>query len=134
MRKAEQKLWDAMRSNIPAGWWVQRVENVVTDGMPDVFVASPRGTQTWVELKAPKPRARRTTPLLSASEGLRVSQVNWHLKAALRQIRTYVLVRVSGKLYLLPGDKAEEINEWNTEACERWSCASTWQELWEELI
>ena len=43
MRKAEQKVWDAMKRNAPKGIWMQRVENLAGDGMPDVYVEGALG-------------------------------------------------------------------------------------------
>ena len=53
MRLKEQRLWDAMRKAAPKGVWLQRVENIVVDGMPDVYAVETEGGACWVELKAP---------------------------------------------------------------------------------
>lgn len=112
MRKPEQLLWDAMRRNLPSALWLQRVENVVGDGMPDVYVGR---SGKWVELKVPqRVPARASTPLLG-QHGLRLSQINWHIKHATmnHSQRSYILVRLPGtlELVLLPGSAAGSINE-----------------------
>lgn len=129
MRKAEQRLWDTMRHRAPRGLWLQRVENLVAEGMPDVYVAGP-----WVELKAPHRPVRATTPLLGAKEGLRASQVAWHTKAAAVGIRSFILIRDdSGRLYLIPGAAATEVNGWTAAECDRESVANHWDGIWEVL-
>lgn len=131
MRKAEQRLWDTMRRRLPDAWWAQRVENIVGEGMPDVYVEP---GHAWVELKAPRRPSRSTTPLLGSKEGLRSSQIAWHARAAALGVRSFVLVRDSeGELYLLPGGLAPDINTWTAEECARESVANHWEGVWEVL-
>jgi len=110
MRKSEQKLWDCFKRNMPAHLWLQRVENVVGDGIPDVYVGS---SGLWVELKAPaRMPVRANTPLLG-SGGIRPSQINWHVRTASTRaaVRSYVLIRTAeGELLLIPGQQAGVIN------------------------
>lgn len=111
MRKPEQLLWDAMKRNLPSSLWLQRVENLAGDGMPDVYVGA---TGAWVELKAPsKIPVRASTPLLGA-EGLRTSQLNWFLKntAAEHAPPAFILIRsIAGELLMIRGDVAADVNK-----------------------
>lgn len=135
MRKQEQRLWDTMTRNRPSGFWLERIENLVGDGIPDVRGVTRHGEEFWVELKAPKRPARPTTRLLG-DEGLRESQVNWHLKAAHYGMRAYTLIRDdTSALFLIPS-KAELIDELNDLPAldlEIASVADTWESIFEEL-
>lgn len=129
MRKDEQRLWDTMKRNAPKWLWMQRIENGVGDGMPDVLVAP----DAWVELKAPARPARATTALLS-SKPLRESQIGWHLKAANKLMLSYILIRDDKKgLYLLYGNTAAIINTLTVTEMNDLSVASTWKEIWKVL-
>ena len=133
MRLKEQRLWDTMKRNAPPDVWIQRVENLVVAGMPDLFVAGPSRT-SWVELKAPTRPKRETTPLLGNKEGLNADQINWHLKAATRAVRSYVLIRDSAQqLYLVPGAHAREINHWTRHTLVLFSAADYWPDIFVEI-
>jgi hypothetical protein len=133
MRKKEQLLWDALKRNALDEMWLQRVENVVGDGMADVLVGC---SDKWVELKAPSSKKRAITPLLGKDEGLRTSQINWHLKRSFMPDAkpSYVLIRTAeGELLLLPGHLAPMINAMGIESARQCSLASSWPEIMQEL-
>jgi len=139
MRKKEQLLWDSLKRNMPEELWLQRVENLFGDGMPDVFVGR---SGKWVELKAP-PRipARAATPLLGESFGLRQSQVNWHTKyAGSLAPESYILIRTPDhELLLIPGCCAPVVNACSLESCRELNLlhgatgAEAWARLTQEL-
>lgn len=134
MRQKEQRLWDAMRRRAPKWLWLQRIENAVGEGIPDVYVASHTGRSAWVELKAPIKPVKATTRLLG-TEGLRQSQINWHIKAARMNLESYILIRDNdGQLYLLPSAIAAQINELSALELSRRSLVDTWDELWEVFL
>lgn len=135
MRKAEQLLWDSFKRNAPSQLDLQRVENLVGDGMPDVYVGY---SGKWVELKAPPTiPVRPGTPLLGTHSGLRQSQINWHLKHCWNGIapRSYILVRTSDReLILLPGGAADIINGLPLIELRTYRCAlGTWPDIMEAL-
>lgn len=128
MRKQEQRLWDTMRRQLGNEVWLQRVENVAGEGMPDVYCAGP-----WVELKAARRPKRRTTPLLGA-DGLRQSQINWHLKAHQLGIPSYILIRDDhGALYLVPGFFAAKLNAMTQRQVHDYSVGLCWEDVELEL-
>ena len=132
MRKPEQLLWDAMKQHTPAALWLQRVENVVGEGMPDVYVGC---SGKWVELKAAERiPIKSTTPLLGRG-GMRQSQINWHLKNAslVDAPLSYVLVSAGKALFLLRGHLAMDINEFTFDDMTNRSCADTWDAITKEL-
>jgi hypothetical protein len=129
MRKKEQLLWDSMKRNCPSALDLQRVENVVGDGMPDVYVGR---SGKWVELKAPgRVPVRPETPLLGKADGLRTSQVNWHMKhSSMNAPESFVLIRTpDGELIMIPGSAAPVINALPLRAARECSVASTWQQI-----
>ena len=133
MRKEEQRIWDTMKNNAPDGAWMERVENLVGNGMPDIWVGG-EGGHCWVELKAAVVPVRPTTPLLGSS-GLRQSQINWHKKAAQRAIPVYTLIRDDkGGLYLLGCDRSEEINAMPRGHMRVASLAASWTEIFARLL
>lgn len=111
MRKREQNLWQALKRNAPSSLWLQRIENLIGAGMPDVYVGA---NGKWIELKEP-PRipAREGTPLLGNQYGLNVDQINWHVKRAMysEAPETYILIRtIENYLLLMHGSLAYYIN------------------------
>lgn len=132
MRKAEQRVWDTMKRNAPNDVWMERVENVVGEGMPDIWMASDQW-HCWVELKAARLPVRPTTRVLGR-EGLRPSQVNWHLKAAVRGLPVYTLIRDNlQNLYLVSCEHADEINEMPLARLQEVSLAGSWEEIFKVL-
>jgi len=130
MRKSEQKIWDAMKRAAPPSIWMQRVENIVGDGMPDVYVEGP-----WVELKAAK-LPKRSTTRLQYSEGLRQSQINWHLKAKSKNMVSFILVRVEElprEPMLFLGSLAECVNDFTMDEARASAFAIGWSAIFERL-
>ena len=141
MRKKEQLLWDAMKRALSPRLRLQRVENLVGEGMPDVYVGL---SGKWVELKAvDKVPKRPDTPLLGDKTGLRLSQVNWHLAHADGYApASYVLIRIRGEdednlsaatVYLLPGSLAARINAMPMKEIRAASLTESWQGIQEKL-
>lgn len=131
MRKEEQRVWDTMKRNAPADLWMERVENMVGDGMPDLWIGARR--HCWVELKAAKMPKRATTPLLGA-DGLRTSQTNWHRKARARNLPVYTLTRDDqGGLYLVSCEHSDELNAMPAAVMAQHSIASNWVDIFKEL-
>lgn len=131
MRQREQRLWDAMKRNAPKGIWLQRIENAVGVGIPDVLaVGRGRGVDVWIELKAPI-SPRRSSTRLMGDEGARPSQIGWHLKAAVYGVESYFLIKSSGGgLYLIDGAEARNVNELTETELTEQSKIKNWSELW----
>ena len=112
MRKAEQKLWDALRSRLKKSVMLHRIENVILAGTPDVYCCNRNGTSIWLELKATTKPRRPTTPLLG-DRGLRASQIVWLLTVREFGAKAYVLIRADGatkEVLLVPADVARTLN------------------------
>lgn len=129
MRLPEQRLYDSFVRNMPSAWWIQRVENVLVAGMPDLWVAP---GEVWIELKAPPPK-KRSTSLLLGSAGLNREQINWHIKAQSMGVRSYVLVRAGQGLFLIEGGHALEVNDWSIADGEAYRVAADWKQIEKEI-
>lgn len=109
-RLKEQRLYDALKAARPSDVRLERIENVVANGTPDVHVKV-QGASCWLELKAPKRPKRETTRLLG-NEGLNQDQLNWFFEAARFGLPAYVLIRDdSREIFLVPAAHCERINE-----------------------
>lgn len=133
MRLPEQRLWDTMKSNKPKGIVLERVENIVGEGMPDVYALFANGS-TWIELKAPKGPIKESTRVLG-EEGLRQSQKNWHIRASRLLLPSFVLIRDLRlkRLWLLPGSLADTMNDMPAATLTYHSLGSTWPEIFEAI-
>ena len=131
MRKKEQRLWDTMCRHRPRDIDLQRVENMIMAGMPDVhWVSSFCG---WVELKSVT-RPKRPTTRLMGREGLNIDQINWHLSYHKFGGRSWVLVRDSAmKLYLISGKHAAVMNDWTEAQMDAANAAASWPAIFAVL-
>lgn len=133
MRKPEQKLWDSMRRQAPVNLWLQRIENRVAAGMPDIVCMFMRHT-SWVELKAAKLPQRKETRVLG-NDGLNQDQINWHILCYQQNCISFILVRDDAmNLYLIPGRHAAIINSASQDMLQELSCAEDWTGIFDWLI
>ena len=132
MMKQEQNLWASMSRNQPADFWLQRVENVMVTGMPDIYSVR-NGRAAWIELKAVSSPVKDTTTLLGR-KGLNVDQINWHIRAAAHGVRSFILIRTIGKreLRLLSGASAKLVNHMSYGEFKSMP-VTTWDEVFEAL-
>jgi hypothetical protein len=104
---SESKLWKKLKLKTK-GWHIERVEDYLTDGRPDVEYCVD-GVAGWVELKYMKKwPVRPTTPLRMAH--LTVSQENWHFHYHRHGGRSYFLIQVDDDYLLHKGEISREIN------------------------
>lgn len=109
-RFKEQRLYDALKKARPSNVRLERIENLVGQGTPDLHVMVD-GRSCWLELKAPI-RPKRASTRLLGTEGLNQDQLNWFLEAARLDIPAYVLVRDDTReIFLVPARHCEGINE-----------------------
>lgn len=112
MSKPEQLFWGRLRPKlIAADIYVERVENLVGSGKPDVDTLW-RGAYMPCELKAiPGWPARARTPVLGAKKGLRQSQLNWFLNWRRHNGRALIVVDVARSVFTFDQDASEIIND-----------------------
>lgn len=107
---AESNDYKTLKRNMPhAQDRLDRIENVVVVGMPDVNFCS-GGVESWIELKSPKEPARSTTPLFGSNHKLSQDQINWLLRQRQAGGRCFVLVATDKRWMLLNGALADAIN------------------------
>lgn len=110
----EKKLWEALRDGWgiqikKAGGRIERVENAVGAGMPDVNLCL-GGIECWIELKvAGKWGVRR--PTFRVQRGLEPAQINWLLSQHRAGGKSFVLALIENACYLVPGAEAELFND-----------------------
>lgn len=133
MRKPEQRLYDTMKSNCANGVRLERVENGVNTGTPDVH-AMRRGVTRWIELKVVKRPARITTPLIKR-DTMRRDQVAWHVSYNAAGGRSFILARDDRRqLYLFPGALALELHTLPFGHCYQLYAHRDWAEVYEEMF
>lgn len=89
---------------------VDRIENVVITGMPDVNFCSV-GTECWIELKSPKEPKRNTTKLFGSNHKLSQDQMNWFLRQRNAGGKAYVLIVTDKRWLFVDGLHADRIND-----------------------
>jgi hypothetical protein len=94
MRLREQRLFDRCKANLPREIRLERIENVVGSGTPDLH-AIYRGRTTWIELKAIEDiPARMDTQLLDSNHRPSIEQRNWHLDYTQHGGRSLVVIGI----------------------------------------
>jgi hypothetical protein len=110
----EKRLWERLRDGWglqikQAGGRIERVENAVGAGMPDVNGCL-SGVEFWIELKvAPKWGVRR--PTFRAHRGLEPAQINWLLSEYRAGGKSFVLAQIDKEVFLVPGELAQTFND-----------------------
>ena len=133
MRKPEQKVYDRMKRTAPKTLWLQRVENLCGEGMPDVYYDGPT-THGWVELKAANLPKRETSKLLG-SKGLRQSQINWLLKANTKCAPAFILIQDNeGQLYLFTADHAAALNDYTVQEARAKGAVRGWNSIFKTIM
>jgi hypothetical protein len=116
--KREARLWALVRENLKRPTdRMTRVENLVSDGIPDVNACF-GGADVWIELKAPREPKRAATALLggAGNHPLLTSQINWFLSQQQAGGVAFILVGTDHELFLVEGTLyAREVNEWCTD-------------------
>jgi hypothetical protein len=126
VRKQEQKLWDRMRHSLKDQVYLERIENVVNPGRPDVDVLW-NGIVLPVELKALENfPLRPTTPVLGG-KGLNQNQLNWWLNWRRWGGSGFIVVGIAGELFAVPAKFSDDVNGFNQQLLGYFKV--TWQEL-----
>ena len=113
---------------------IDRIENVVLAGMPDVNYCF-EGVEGWIEMKAPTEPKRASTPLFGSNHKLSQEQKNWFKRQDNAQGRGYILIATDKRWILMMGSKADYINEMPVNELvkeSRWSMLNN-QKNWELL-
>jgi hypothetical protein len=130
MRQREQRLWDRMRTALRQYVRLERVENVMSVGMPDV-IACANGRVVWIENKAVEAYPKRAaTPVLGKGAGLSQEQMNWHAGWKGWGGKSLICVGVGPRdIYVLDGIHADLINTYTQEELALRAVAVDWEAL-----
>lgn len=130
MRKKEQRLWDRMREAIGLQARLERIENAVGVGRPDVDALVRNGGFAPVELKAIKAwPARPGTPVLGR-DGLSLKQRNWLLDWGNWGGRAFIVVGVGPRdVFIFGHADHDRLNGFNTGQFRAAALGTSWQEL-----
>lgn len=90
---------------------INRVENLIVPGMPDVNCCFKGVGEFWIEIKTPTEPVRESTPLMGSNHKLEQVQINWHLQQHQCGGKSYVLVDTDKSLILFPGHMVEDFNK-----------------------
>ena len=110
----ERKLWERVRSRLAPFFYIQRIENMVGEGVPDVLlVCRKTGAMVLVELKSVSGLPVRAKSKVFGSGGLNPQQVAWIYGRSSSGCRIWVLAGADrGLMWLVPGGHAREFNDW----------------------
>lgn len=127
MRKPEQRLWDRLRQGLNGQCYLERVENVVNPGRPDVD-AMVNGITIPLELKSIEAwPQRKSTPVLGKKNGLNKNQLNWWLRWRWFGGRGFIVVSVHDESFAISSDLSDQINSFTRAHFE--SRRVTWAEF-----
>lgn len=132
-RLPEQRLWDKLRKAAAGRVHMERVENLVGVGRPDVDTLV-NGRFVPIELKAVAQwPAKASTPVLGR-KGVTQQQANWHLNWRIWGGTSLVVVEVAGEIFAFSGATADHINAYNTQAFRAAATAIGLQEIVRFLV
>lgn len=112
-RRPEQRLWDKLRKAAAGKVHTERIENIVGVGRPDVdtLVA---GSFVPVELKQVDGWPVRASTKVLGRDGLSQVQKNWHLTWRNWGGTSLIVVGVGDDVFAFSGERADEVNDYNT--------------------
>ena len=115
-RTPEQKLYDRFRAHSIGRLHLERIENVVGAGIPDIH-ASNGVMEMWIELKQIDSFPVRPTTLV-LDQCIRSTQKAWMNHWTSRGCTAFVLVKIDSEYYLVNGAKCWELtNEVFIDSC-----------------
>lgn len=108
----EKTAYAAFRENIIGrGDRIDRVENPIVPGMPDVSCCLRPGVEFWMEIKAPREPIRDSTPLFGSRHGVMQSQANWIRSQIQAGGKCYFFIETDLHRFMIDGGFCDEINE-----------------------
>jgi hypothetical protein len=93
---------------------IDRVENGLVDGMPDVNCCL-SGPEVWLELKYVEDWPARATTQVLGRKGLRLEQVNWHIRQSAAGGKSWILVGIGKETWIIDNLYARDVNTWTKE-------------------
>ena len=98
----EAQFWSTLKKNLPKNWFVNRIENRIGGGVPDVYICID-GYSIWLELKVTKSHRVSVSP----------HQIAWHYSLSQSKGESFFLVKAlsSSNLYLFDGIRGRGLAE-----------------------
>jgi hypothetical protein len=93
---------------------IDRVENGLVDGMPDVSCCLD-GVEVWLELKYVDDWPARAATQVLGRKGLRPEQINWHIKQGQAGGKSFILVGIGKETWITDNNCARDVNSWTKE-------------------
>lgn len=90
---------------------VDRVENLVVVGMPDVNVKMVGREEFWLEVKAPVEPKRQSTALFGSNHRVSQDQMNWFLRQRRAGGKAFFWIATDKRRMLLSGAYADRLNQ-----------------------
>lgn len=90
---------------------IERMENVVGLGWPDVNCCFAPGIEVWIEIKSPKEPKRAKTPLFGSNHPLSQEQKNWFLSQRQAGGKAFIYIETATRRMLVPAEFADGLNE-----------------------
>lgn len=93
-QQPEAQFWSTLKRNLPKHWFVNRIENRMGGGVPDLYICID-GKSLWLELKVTKSHRVNVSP----------NQIAWHYSFNRSQGASFFLVKTlpSSTLFLFEG-------------------------------
>lgn len=113
-RRPEQRLWDRLRKAAAGKLHTERIENLVGVGRPDVDTLVD-GSFVPIELKQVGGWPVRINTKVLGKDGLSQVQKNWHLNWQNWGGTSMIVVGVGEEVFVFSGERADEINDYNTQ-------------------
>jgi hypothetical protein len=137
MRLPEQRFWDRTRRRLSPHLHLERIENLLEVGTPDLITLAPStGRVVRLELKAVAALPVRTsTPILGGDNGcgLSLDQRNWHKLWTQMGGTSAILVGIGSDLqFLVHGVNADEINSLTTDQINHGVCVEAYD--WDKIV
>lgn len=135
----ERQLWERIKE----GWGkqiklnggrIERVENAVGAGMPDVNLCFD-GTECWVELKT-APGWGKKRPTFRVYRGLEPAQINWHLSQHRAGGKSLLIAQIGKEVFAVDGKEAADFNDYSRDQFNLWRVDVRgdfilyWKEVW----
>lgn len=112
-RRPEQRLWDRLRKAAAGKLHTERIENLVGVGRPDVDTLV-EGSFVPIELKQVAAWPARESTKVLGREGLSQVQKNWHLNWKNWGGMSMIVVGVGEEVFAFSGERADALNDYNT--------------------
>lgn len=136
MNKQESSLWSKIAPKLCRYMKLRRIENMVGEGDPDVFMFK-EGWVGFMELKA-KDHPKRASTSVFRTGGLRPAQINYLVELHEEVIPAFILAKAGEKIWLVPSLHALTFNTLTSSELDRvaiWvgayskMCAEDWDSL-----